>query len=212
MKKSRTLIILLLFLVPTISYAVFQDIEESSQNTFTADTLNITFNTADSTEITLLPDVEYTVNSTLRNIGNLPNTNTQKYEFVSGDEGFADLIDLNVKVGGVSQYTGKLSSYILSPTSLAKGQSLNIQYIFKTSTPDASQNIFFKIKDIANQVGLTYPAGFNDIETISFTFSYEKPVETTSTTLQTSTIPTVNIIDLLLEDSKLAEDVNEEII
>ena len=212
MKRNKIFIILLLFLVPTISYAVFQDIEKSTGNTFSADTLNISFNTVDSTGITLVSDVEYTVNTTLRNLGNLPNTNTQKYEFVSGDQGFADLIDLTVKVGGVTQYTGKLSSYTLSSTSLATGESLNIQYIFKTSTLDSSQTINFRIKNIANQVGLTYPAGFNDIETISFSLTYERPITRTSSPLEINTSPTVDIIDLLLEESKLTEDVNEEAI
>lgn len=205
------MLFIILFLAPIAVYATFFDTEISTNNIFTADTLDITFRTNNGTNLDLdSSNLNYNISTTLKNIGNLPNINNQRYVYVSGDEQLASKINLTVNIGSTSIYGGLLKDYTLGNLHLAKDESMDILYGISISTEDLGntngETLTFKIQDIANQQGLIYPKGFNDVESIQFTLT--TPIQSIGTQ-QTEPIVT-NIVDLILGESKLTFPENEK--
>ncbi len=205
MKKSRILLFTILFLAPIAVYASLFDTEYSSKNTFTADTLNIQFRTFDSTNIDL-SNTENNVFAKLSNIGNMPNINYQKYIFVNGDQELASKINLMVSTQSIQIYEGKLIDFTLDNITLPKDTDMDILYGISISPEDLANTngeiVTFKIQDIANQQGLVYPSGFNDVENLQITLT--TPISEIES-IRVEPLVT-NIIDKLLETTPINEN------
>ena len=170
MKKINILILIAIFLIPSsIIYAVMFDTETSANNTITASTLDISFSTTNTPNITLSPDSNTTVNTQITNIGILPSTNSLTFSYKSGNSDLAN--DINLTVGGDTLYSGKLSS--LSITGIPLLTAKNISFTFNISKENAikyqGQSVTFQISDLAVQDISIFPNGFYDSESMEFT-------------------------------------------
>jgi len=169
---------LTILLFPTVIYAVFFDNEKSSLNIFTAETLDIQFKTKDKKTFKLTPDSPVVVNTILKNVGNLPNINSQKFILKSGGLSLASKIHLSVDTPTENLYSGTLSNYTKTGIPLSYGETLSIKYTFSISEQDSisfqKENVKFRISNIATQTGLTYPNGFYDIEELRLKISLPK--------------------------------------
>lgn len=171
--KPIIISIWILIIIPTLTYGVFIDKETSSNNSFSATTLDTTLVPSQTlpiiSNITNTQSVQFS--STLTNIGSLNTQNTLTVENITNTT-FSSKIWLHVTLDDSTiLYSGYLNSFINnSYLTQIPTQSNKISFTFSISETDyqatPKETISFNIVNHAWQTTLPYGNGFSDNETL----------------------------------------------
>lgn len=178
--KVGILTILSILLLPTLTYAVFFDKETSSNNTFSATTLDT--NLSPSTKIEKqIEETEVEISLVLTNTGSLSTQNRLQITDISNIS-FASKIWTEVFLGSstTSIYSGYLDSLLLAAyLTLTSTQANQIRFTFSISPSDylatPEETVTFKIQNYAWQTTLPYGSGFFDKEDVEIQLTNPLP-------------------------------------
>jgi len=168
MKNKIIYALTILILLPTVAYAVLFDKEISTTNTFSATTLDAQMSPSTWLELDIADPNQRAIQFTLENIGQLKTSNNIYIQNIS-NLSFSNLIDAEVKLDGVSKYTGVLTNLTISDyLDQNIGQTNNIVITLTISSDDlettAGQELEFGIVNKSYQFNGNPNSGFFDKE------------------------------------------------
>jgi hypothetical protein len=209
--KKFSILLIILFTIPTLTYAVFTHDKVINGNQFTASTLksSLTIISGDN-EFNLQPELEYIINAKIINQGTLSSENTQTYKYISDNSDLATKINIKVIISGNVLYDGVLSNYNINKYTLETGVNSDIKYIFSISESDYNSSrgkeVTFRLRNLSTQEGLNYPNGFYNKNSLSFKISIPPLIEPLSEPSENHN----NIVEMLLNTPNLLFDSDGE--
>jgi len=168
MKSRAIYALIILLLLPTVAYSVLFDKEISTTNTFSATTLDAQISPSTWLELDIADPNQRTIQFTLQNIGQLKTSNNIYISDISNFS-FSNLITAELKLNGITKYTGVLTNLTASDyLDQNISQSDNIVITLTISNDDlaatAGQTLDFTIVNKSYQYNGNSNSGFYDRE------------------------------------------------